>query len=165
MRESRSGRRIPGTQLLYITNTVAHVFKELTREKIYVLISGRWFRSASFNGPWEYVPGAALPRDFADIPDDSPQENVKASVLGTPQAVEAAIANAIPSTVKVDRAKAVMDPPPQYDGSPRLEPIDRHPAVLRDELPDTGHQGERQELVRVPERGLVRCCRRLTDRG
>jgi hypothetical protein len=114
---------ISGTQLLYITNTVSHVFKELTREKIYVLISGRWFCSASFNGPWEYVPGAALPRGFADIPDDSPQENVKASVLGTPQAVEAAIANAIPSTVKVDRAKAVMDPPPQYDGAPRLEPI------------------------------------------
>ena len=105
---------IPGTQLLYITNTVSHVFKELTAQKNYVLISGRWFRAASFDGPWEFVPGAALPKDFADIPDDSPQENVKAAVPGTRQAEEAAIANGIPNTVKVDRRKATMDPPPQY---------------------------------------------------
>ncbi|MCX7009365.1 MAG: hypothetical protein NTY53_19330 [Kiritimatiellaeota bacterium] len=44
-----------------------------------MLISGRWFRAASFDGPWEFVPGAALPKDFAAIPDDSPQENVKAA--------------------------------------------------------------------------------------
>ena len=118
---------VPLTQLLYITNTISHVFKELTDQKTYVLISGRWFRAASFAGPWEFVPSATLPQDFARIPDDSPKENVKASVPGTRQAEEAAIANGIPSTVKVDRAKAVMDPPPQYDGVPKLEPIDGTP--------------------------------------
>lgn len=118
---------IPGTQLLYISNTVSHVFKELTGQKTYVLISGRWFRAASFDGPWEFVPGAALPRDFASIPDDSPQENVKAAVPGTRQAEEAAIANGIPNTVKVDRRKATMDPSPQYEGSLRLEPIEGTP--------------------------------------
>jgi hypothetical protein len=111
------------TQLLYISNTVSHVFKALPDQKTYLLISGRWFRSSSFEGPWEFVPGAALPKDFAAIPDDSPQENVKASVPGTRQAIEAAIANGIPDTVKVDRKKATMDPAPHYDGEPRLEPI------------------------------------------
>ena len=46
---------------------------------------------------------------------------------GTSQALEAAIANGIPSTVKVDRKQAAMDPPPQYDGSPQLVPIDGTP--------------------------------------
>ncbi len=114
---------IPSTELLYATNTVSHVFKALADQKTYVLISGRWFRSPSFDGPWEFVPPARLPHDFAQIPDDSPKENVKASVPGTHQALEAAIANAIPSTVKVDRKKAAMDPPPQYEGAPQMEPI------------------------------------------
>jgi len=118
---------IPSTQLLYVTNTVSHVFKQLNDQKNYVLISGRWFRSASFEGPWEFVPGASLPKDFAGIPDDNPKENVKASVPGTRQAAEAAIANGIPSTVKVDRKKATMDPTPEYEGSPRLEPIEGTP--------------------------------------
>jgi len=118
---------VPGTQLLYITNTVSHVFKELTGQRTYVLISGRWFGASSFDGPWEFVPGSALPKDFAAIPDDSPQENVKAAVPGTRQAEEAAIANGIPNTVKVDRRKATMDPPPQYEGSPQLAPIDGTP--------------------------------------
>ncbi len=118
---------IPPTQLLYVTNTVSHVFKALADQKTYVLISGRWFRAAAFEGPWEFVPAADLPQDFAAIPDDSPKENVKASVPGTRQAQEAAIANEIPSTVKVDRSKARMDPPPQFEGSPRLVPIDGTP--------------------------------------
>ena len=96
-------------------------------QKNYLLISGRWFRPASFDGPWEFVPGAALPKDFAAIPDDSPKENVKASVPGTRQSLEAAIANGIPNTVKVDRKKATMDPAPEYEGPPRLAPITARP--------------------------------------
>lgn len=118
---------LPPTQLLYVTNTVAQVFKLLTDQKLYVLISGRWFRSASDAGPWEFVSGANLPKDFADIPDDSPKENVKASVPGTRQAQEALIANGIPQTVKVDRKKARMDPSPQYDGAPEFRPIEGTP--------------------------------------
>src|SRR5262249_58220466 len=49
---------IPPTQLLYVTNTAAHIFKDIPEQKTYVLISGRWFRSASFDGPWEFVPSA-----------------------------------------------------------------------------------------------------------
>ncbi|MGC3961615.1 MAG: hypothetical protein QM813_27935 [Verrucomicrobiota bacterium] len=107
---------LPPTQLLYATNTAAKVFKLLTDQKHYVLISGRWFRSVSFEGPWEFVPGASLPKDFATIPDDSPKENVKAAVPDTEQAQEAVIANSIPHTVKVDRKKAKLEPLPAYEG-------------------------------------------------
>lgn len=118
---------LPPTQLLYATNTAAHVFKLPTDQKNYVLISGRWFRSASFEGPWEFVPGAELPKDFAAIPDDSVKENVKAAVPGTEQAQEAVIANSIPHTVKVDRKKAKLEPVPQYEGGPQLQPLDGTP--------------------------------------
>lgn len=120
---------LPPTQLLYVTNSSAHVFKLLTDQKTYVLISGRWFRSSGFDGPWEFVPGDRLSKDFADIPDDSPVENIKASVPGTRQAEEAVIANGIPQTVKVNRKKAKMDPPPQYDGPVLLKPIENTPLL------------------------------------
>ena len=118
---------IPATQLLYASNTTAHVFKSLSDQKTYVLISGRWFRADTFAGPWGFVAGDALPKDFANIPDDSPTENVKASVPGTRQAQEALIENSIPQTVKVDRKKAKMSPPPQYDGAVQLQAIDGTP--------------------------------------
>jgi hypothetical protein len=115
---------IPTTQLLYATNTSSHVFKELSAQKTYILLSGRWFRSSGFEGPWEFVPAANLPPDFAKIPDESPKENVKASVPNTRQAQEAAIANNIPQTVRVERSTARMVPEPYYEGAPKLEPIE-----------------------------------------
>lgn len=113
---------IPGTQLLFVENTTGHVFKLLGDQKTYVLISGRWFRATDLQGPWQFVPADLLAKDFARIPDDSPKENVKASVAGTPQAKEAAIAASIPTTAAVKRNEAKMTPP-QYDGEPRLVAI------------------------------------------
>jgi len=114
---------VDGAGLLYVKNTTGNVFRDLADQRIYILISGRWYRGLSESGPWEYVPGGKLPADFASIPDDSPKENVKASVPGTPQAAEALIANEIPQTAKVDR-KATEMTPPEYDGEPKLAPID-----------------------------------------
>lgn len=112
---------IEGTHLLYAANTTANVFKLSSDQKTYVLISGRWFRSASQDGPWEYMPANALPPDFVNIPDDSPKENVKASISGTTQATEALIANSIPDSTRVARSKQMQ--PPQIDGAPRLKAI------------------------------------------
>jgi hypothetical protein len=112
---------IAGTELLYVNNTSAHVFKYLGDQKTYVLISGRWFRSGSLFGPWEYVPGKRLPPDFVKIPDDSPKENVKASIPGTQQAEEALIANTIPQTANINRKGTNFDS--QIDGDPQLSPI------------------------------------------
>ena len=44
-------------------------FLELKTQQTYVLISGRWFRARSTDGPWEYVPDGPAPADFAKIPE------------------------------------------------------------------------------------------------
>jgi hypothetical protein len=117
---------ITGTNLLYVKNTTGHIFKDLNDQKTYVVISGRWYRTADpKTGPWEFVPGKSLPSDFSHIPDDSPVENVKASVPGTPQAQEALIANEIPQTAKISRTAKITGP--QYDGTPQLKPIEGTP--------------------------------------
>ena len=115
---------IDGTQLLYVQNTTGRVFKSVADNQTYVLISGRWYRSPSTEGPWTYVPAKELPADFAKIPDSSPMENVKASVPGTTQAQEAAIANSIPQTATVKRSGTTLDPVPTIDGDPELRPIE-----------------------------------------
>ena len=53
---------IGGTKLLYAINTTGNLFNHLADRKTYVLLGGRWFRAASMEGPWEYVPGAKLPK-------------------------------------------------------------------------------------------------------
>jgi hypothetical protein len=110
------------TKLLYVSNTTANVFEDMAKQKTYVLVSGRWFRAPSKDGPWEYVPANQLPADFASIPDSSPKENVKASVAGTSQSGEALIANSVPTTTKVDRMAAKMTL--EIDGTPDLRPIE-----------------------------------------
>lgn len=109
---------ISGTELLYASNTSANVFKLLTDQESYILISGRWYRGSSLNGPWRFVPGDKLPRDFANIPDSSAKENVKASIPGTRQAEEALVANSIPQGNAVPRNTGMQDP--QIDGKPQL---------------------------------------------
>jgi len=118
---------IDGTQLLYVDNTTGRLFKSIADNDTYVLISGRWYRAPSTQGPWTYVPGRSLPADFARIPDSSTMENVKASVPGTRQAQEAAIANAIPQTATVERTGTTMDPAPTIDGDPQYRVIEGTP--------------------------------------
>ncbi|MGH7331956.1 MAG: carbohydrate-binding family V/XII, partial [Candidatus Rokuibacteriota bacterium] len=116
---------IPGTELLYVTNTDAHVFLELRAQLTYVLLSGRWFRARSTSGPWQFVGPNQLPADFAKIPETHPQGVVLASVAGTPQAQEAVIANTIPQTATVVRSQAHLTV--VYDGAPQFWPIDSTP--------------------------------------
>jgi hypothetical protein len=113
---------IADTMLLYVANTASDVFKNMNDQQTYLLLSGRWFHAPSFDGPWQYVPGESLPPDFANMPDASPKENVKASIPGTPQAQEMLIANGIPQTAEVPR-DTKLDPPPQVDGAPQLQAI------------------------------------------
>jgi len=63
---------VEGTSLEYVENTTANVFKEPTDEELYVLISGRWFRAWTTDGPWEVLPRSELPSDILAIPDSSP---------------------------------------------------------------------------------------------
>jgi len=114
---------IAGTQLLYVKNTTGNILRDNNEQQVYLLISGRWFRAPSESGPWSFVAANALPADFAHIPDDSEKENVKASIAGTPQAREAAIATNVPQTAAVRLTQAKL-PPLRFDGgAPRWTPI------------------------------------------
>ena len=108
--------------LLYVKNTDGNVFVDMNTQQNYVLVSGRWFTAKGLNGPWSSVAAKDLPPAFAQIPDDSPKENVKASIPGTTQAKEAIIATQIPQMAQVDRAKATFAP--QIAGAPDVRPVD-----------------------------------------
>ncbi len=113
---------IPGTQLLYVSNTTGRVFKDIANQNTYVLIAGRWFSAPDTSGPWQYVPHDSLPPDFAKIPDDSPMENVKGSVPGTQQAKEAVVSASIPQTATVQRTAQAAKV--TFDGAPEMKPIE-----------------------------------------
>jgi hypothetical protein len=113
---------IARTGLLYATNSDNDIFIDTKSQQFYTLLAGRWFRAKSLQGTWEWVPGDELPEDFARIPAESPKGHVLASVPGTEQAREAAIANEIPQTATVRRSEAKLDV--QYDGPPKFQPIE-----------------------------------------
>ena len=110
---------IPGTGLEYAINTNGNIFR--LDGQYYILISGRWFKGASLDGPWTFEDGKDLPPDFAKIPTDNPKATVLASVPGTPEAKEALIANSIPQTATITRAEAKLTV--QYDGEATFVPI------------------------------------------
>ena len=112
---------IPGTGLQYANNTTGNVFRDGDNQ-IYVLTTGRWFRAPGEQGPWQFVPANKLPADFWHIPDDSPKENVKASVAATSQALEAAISASIPQTAAV-KVSGTRLSPPKFDGEPKFVSI------------------------------------------
>ena len=112
---------VPGTELLWVTNTGNNLFVDPAFGQYYVLLSGRWFRAKGFSGPWEYVPGAALPAGFARIPPDHPKASVLASVPGTGPAKEAVVANAIPQTAAINRAATKLTV--TFDGEPKFKDI------------------------------------------
>jgi hypothetical protein len=117
---------IPGTQLLYMANSTNDILFELGAQTYYVVLSGRWFSAKSMQGPWTHVPAASLPAEFAKIPPDHLEGDVLASVPGTPQAKEAAIANQVPQTATVQRD--TQPAPVAYDGdAPKWQAIEGTP--------------------------------------
>lgn len=113
-------KHIPDTGLEYASNTNGNIFR--LGQEYYILISGRWFKSTSLNGPWVFVAGNELPLDFGKIPIGSPKSTVLGSVQGTPESKEAIIANSIPQTATITRSEAKLTV--QYDGEPTFLPIE-----------------------------------------
>jgi hypothetical protein len=113
---------ISGTDLEFVDNTTGNLFRQASGNPYYVLLSGRWFEAPSLAGPWSWVPQSKLAEGFRQIPDDSPKENVKASIAGTSQAEEAVIANSIPQTSEIDRQGAEFTP--TLDGEPEWQPVE-----------------------------------------
>src|SRR5439155_1445963 len=117
-------REVVWADILQVTNTDDDLFLYTPQQDYYVLLSGRWFRAKSLEGPWEYV-ATGLPGDFARIPESHPKGAVLASVPGTPQARQAVIANDIPQTATISRNGAKLAV--HYDGQPQLKPIEGTP--------------------------------------
>jgi hypothetical protein len=113
---------ISQTNLLYVRNSGNDIFMDVTSQQYYVLLSGRWYKSTSLSGKWNYVASDKLPADFAKIPEGSAKDNVLPSVAGTLAANDAVLNAQVPQTAKVDRKNAKADI--QYDGDPRFDDID-----------------------------------------
>ncbi len=113
---------VQGTNLLYVKNTDDDIFMDVNSQTYYVLLSGRWYKSKTLSGRWEYVGADQLPADFARIPSNSDKADVLASVAGTEEARDAVQDAQVPQTAKVDRNNTNLDV--IYDGDPMFESID-----------------------------------------
>lgn len=115
--------RLAGTQLVFASNTDADLFVYNPTQQYYYLAAGRWFRSASLQGPWTYAT-PDLPADFAQIPLSSSASRVLVSVPGTEQARDAVLLAQIPTTVTVNPATAAAQAKVTYSGAPEFKPIE-----------------------------------------
>ena len=112
---------LPGGQLLFVQNTETPWLRELSTNNMYVLLSGRWYRSKSTDGPWTFVRSDELPQSFADIPPASEIGGLRTSVAGTPEAEDAVLDAQVPQTAAIRRDEAKLTV--EYDGSPKFEKI------------------------------------------
>ncbi|MEO1081047.1 MAG: carbohydrate-binding family V/XII [Pseudomonadota bacterium] len=112
---------LAGGEILYVKNTETPWLRHLPTGNIYLLLSGRWFRSKTEAGPWTFVPATELPEAFATIPPASDIGGLRSSVAGTEEAEQAMLDAAIPQTAAINRAEATLTV--EYDGEPRFEAI------------------------------------------
>lgn len=113
---------VEGSTLLYVSNSLDEIFKDVESQKNYILIAGRWYMGTSLNGPWQYIAADALPAAFGNIPAGSEKDGVLASVAGTDEANEALVDARVPQTARVNRSTATCEV--SYDGDPRFVPIE-----------------------------------------
>jgi hypothetical protein len=112
---------LAGGALLYAQNTESPWLRELATGNMYLLLSGRWYRAKSQEGPWTFVKPDELPASFAQIPPASDIGGLRTSVAGTPEAEEAVRDAAIPQTAAIKRSEATLTV--EYDGQPKFEKI------------------------------------------
>ncbi len=112
---------LPGGEILYVSNTESPWLRYLPTGDMYLLLSGRWYRAATEQGPWTFVKADGLPAAFAKIPPASDIGGLRTSVAGTPEAEDAVRDQAIPQTAAIDRKSASLTV--EYDGKPQFETI------------------------------------------
>jgi len=112
---------LTGGELLYVENTETPWLRELSTNNMYVLLSGRWYRSKSESGPWTFVRADELPESFKNMPPASGIGGLRTSVAGTEEAEAAMQEAAIPQTAAIKRTEASLTV--EYDGSPKFEKI------------------------------------------
>jgi len=126
---------IAGTELLFATNTLDDIFKDIKSQQSFILISGRWYAAKNLKGPWTYIPADQLPADFAKIPGGSEKDGVLASVAGTDEAEDAKIDAQIPQTAKVERNKVKCIV--KFDGAPKFAAIPNTQLLLAENADKT----------------------------
>lgn len=113
---------ISETDLLYVENTDNDIFLHIDTQNYFILISGRWFTSISLNGPWSFIASDQLPETFLNIPSDSPAGEVRTSIVGTEEALDAVLDSHIPQTSVIDRNDKSLEV--SYDGDPEWDDIE-----------------------------------------
>jgi len=109
------------TGLHWVSNTESDLLHAPRDGNYYFLVSGRWFRAASLEGPWSFA-SRELPDSFSQIPADHELADIRYSIPGTPEAEEAIILASIPEKAVVERSEATVDV--SYAGDPEFEAID-----------------------------------------
>lgn len=112
---------LTGGKLLYVTNTETPWLRDVSEHQMYILLSGRWFKSNSTSGPWTFVRADKLPDSFKEIPPDSDIGGLRVSVAGTEEAQDAMYDAQIPQTAAIKRSEASLTV--VYDGEPKFEAI------------------------------------------
>jgi hypothetical protein len=112
---------LEGGQVLYVQNTETPWLRDLPTNNMYIMLSGRWYRSKSQDGPWTFVRADELPESFKDIPPASDIGGLRASVAGTDEAREAVLDAQVPQTAAIKRDEASLSV--EYDGNPKFEDI------------------------------------------
>jgi hypothetical protein len=110
--------------LLTVHNTESNILFEINLKAYYILLSGRWYSSASLSGPWTFVKPSNLPASFNTIPPKSEKGPVRASVPGTDEAMDAIMDTQIPQTAAIRRGVA-NDVRVNYDGAPQFKPVEK----------------------------------------
>jgi hypothetical protein len=109
-------------ELLYVENTETPLLREVASGQVYILASGRWFRSASLDGSWTFVRPDQVPSSFKEIPPASDLSGVRVSVAGTDEAEDAMLDAQIPQTAAIKRSEAKLEV--TYDGEPQFKKIE-----------------------------------------
>ncbi len=110
-------------ELLYVENTDSNVFMDVNSKSYYVLLSGRWYKSADLKGPWTFVKPTDLPPSFNTIPPSSAKGPVRASVPGTEESKDALMDTQIPQTAAVKRGQA-EDVTSSFDGDAQFKAVE-----------------------------------------
>jgi hypothetical protein len=112
---------LTGGELLYVSNTESPWLRDLKTGNMYLLLSGRWYRSKSQDGPWTFVAADELPASFSKIPPASDIGGLRTSVAGTDEAKDAVLDQHIPQTAAIKRSDASLLV--EYDGKPNFDNI------------------------------------------
>jgi hypothetical protein len=126
---------VTGGKLLYVKNSTTPWLREVATNQNYILLAGRWFRSASKDGPWTFVRPDSLPVAFKEIPPSSDIGNLRSSVAGTEEAQDAVLDLQIPQTAAIKRSSAKLEV--KYEGDPKFKEI---PDTKVARAENTGHQ-------------------------